>query len=76
MGTDNSQHLSRLDRNTGTNGEDASLPIFLDEFIFHLYRIAFTVWHTALHLEKEHARLSSYPPAICTCVRIIINYVF
>lgn len=31
---------------------DNELPIFLDEVILH--RIAFTVWHTALHLQQEH----------------------
>jgi hypothetical protein len=30
------------------------LPIYLDEAILH--RIAFTVWHTALHLEREQVR--------------------
>lgn len=70
MGTDNSQHLSRIDNHTGNNGEEANLPIFLDEFIFHLHRIAFTVWHTALHLEKEHARRLSLPFSKCTCVSI------
>jgi hypothetical protein len=30
------------------------LPVYLDEAILH--RIAFTVWHTALHLEQEQVR--------------------
>lgn len=36
---------------TGATDTDNELPIFLDEVILH--RIAFTVWHTALHLQQE-----------------------
>ncbi|XP_039278903.1 tensin-1 [Nilaparvata lugens] len=68
MGTDNNQRLSRMvssqQQSVGSCGcsEEGSpgaapvIPIFLDEVILHLHRIAFTVWHTALHLQQEHAR--------------------
>jgi hypothetical protein len=36
------------------NIKSDALPVYLDESILH--RIAFTVWHTALHLERERVR--------------------
>jgi len=40
--------------NNSKNINSDSLPVYLDESILH--RIAFTVWHTALHLERERVR--------------------
>jgi hypothetical protein len=40
--------------NNVKNSNADVLPIYLDEAILH--RIAFTVWHTALHLEREQVR--------------------
>lgn len=37
-----------------TKFNNDTLPVYLDEAILH--RIAFTVWHTALHLERERVR--------------------
>lgn len=37
--------------NVKNNNNNDTMPIYLDEAILH--RIAFTVWHTALHLERE-----------------------
>lgn len=40
--------------NVKNSNNNETLPICLDEAILH--RIAFTVWHTALHLEREQVR--------------------
>jgi len=40
--------------NAKNNINSDALPVYLDESILH--RIAFTVWHTALHLERERVR--------------------
>lgn len=40
--------------NNVKNNKNDMLPVYLDEAILH--RIAFTVWHTALHLEQEQVR--------------------
>ncbi|KAJ9576926.1 hypothetical protein L9F63_006492, partial [Diploptera punctata] len=37
--------------NNVNNNNNEMLPIYFDQAILH--RIAFTVWHTALHLERE-----------------------
>lgn len=40
--------------NAKNNIKSDALPVYLDKSILH--RIAFTVWHTALHLERERVR--------------------
>ena len=40
--------------NAKNNINSDALPVYLDKSILH--RIAFTVWHTALHLERERVR--------------------
>jgi hypothetical protein len=46
----NKAHCCGGNSNCCNNNND-TMPIYLDEAILH--RIAFTVWHTALHLERE-----------------------
>ena len=45
---------SYCNSNNAKNINSDALPVYLDESILH--RIAFTVWHTALHLERERVR--------------------
>nr|CAD7587412.1 unnamed protein product [Timema genevievae] len=42
-------NINNRNRSNNNNGEPP--PVYFDESILH--RIAFTVWHTALHLESE-----------------------
>ncbi|KAG8311651.1 hypothetical protein J6590_038676 [Homalodisca vitripennis] len=49
---DSSSSLGSQDQGYGSSVNDGELPVVLDATILH--RIAFTVWHTALYLQRQH----------------------